>query len=264
MFTDQDVRGATKVAIVGHSVAQQLYGDISPVGQVMRIKNSPFTILGELTPKGLSVQGSDQDDIVIVPFTSSMKRLQAQNFLRTINVQASSDKNLANVQNEIVELLRQRHRIQPGREDDFTVRTQEEITEAANASSETMRGLLAAIALVSLIVGGIGIMNIMLVSVTERTREIGIRMAVGAHGRDILMQFLIEAVTLSLIGGCLGVLAGVGSARFLAVMRGWPILTPPEWIFISFAASAAVGILFGFYPAYKAAQLDPIDALRYE
>ena len=264
MFTEQDVRSATKVAILGHTVAQQLFGDMSPIGQVIRIKNSPFVVQGELTPKGLSVQGNDQDDIVIVPFTSYMKRVTFQTFLRTINVQANSDKSLANVQGEIIDLLRQRHRIQPGRDDDFTVRTQQEITEAATASSKTMRWLLLAIALVSLLVGGIGIMNIMLVSVTERTREIGIRMAVGAHGADILLQFLIEAVSISVIGGGLGVAAGVATSRILAKMQGWPMLTPTDWIFISFASSALVGILFGFYPAYKAAQLDPIDALRYE
>ncbi len=264
MFTDQDVRGATKVAVVGSTTARQLYGDSSPVGQIIRIKNAPFRIVGELSSKGLSVMGSDQDDVVIVPYTSSMKRLGGGTMLRSISAQAASEKELANVQQEVVDLLRQRHRIQPGRDDDFTVRTQQEIAEAATATSKVMTVLLAAIASVSLLVGGIGIMNIMLVSVTERTREIGIRMAVGAHGRDILMQFLIEAVTLSVIGGVIGIALGVGTSKALAAYMNWPTLTSPSSIVIAFIFSAAVGIFFGFYPARKASHLDPIDALRYE
>ena len=264
MFTDQDVRGATKVAVVGSTTARQLYGDASPVGQIIRIKNAPFRIVGELSSKGLSVMGSDQDDVVIVPYTSSMKRLGGGTMLRSISAQAASEKELANVQQEVVDLLRQRHRIQPGRDDDFTVRTQQEIAEAATATSKVMTVLLAAIASVSLLVGGIGIMNIMLVSVTERTREIGIRMAVGAHGRDILMQFLIEAVTLSVIGGVIGIALGVGTSKALAAYMNWPTLTSPSSIVIAFIFSAAVGIFFGFYPARKASHLDPIDALRYE
>ena len=263
MFTDQDVRGATKVAVVGSTTARQLYGDASPVGQIIRIKNAPFRIVGELSSKGLSVMGSDQDDVVIVPYTSSMKRLGGGTMLRSISAQAASEKELANVQQEVVDLLRQRHRIQPGRDDDFTVRTQQEIAEAATATSKVMTVLLAAIASVSLLVGGIGIMNIMLVSVTERTREIGIRMAVGAHGRDILMQFLIEAVTLSVIGGVIGIALGVGTSKALAAYMNWPTLTSPSSIVIAFIFSAAVGIFFGFYPARKASHLDPIDALRY-
>ena len=264
MFTDQDVRGATKVAVVGQTTARQLYGDESPVGQIIRIKNAPFRIVGELAPKGLSVMGSDQDDVVLVPYTSSMKRLGGGTMLRSISAQAANEKELANVQEEITELLRQRHRIQPGRDDDFTVRTQQEIAEAATATSKVMTVLLAAIASVSLLVGGIGIMNIMLVSVTERTREIGIRMAVGAHGRDILMQFLIEAVTLSVIGGIIGIALGVGVSKALATYMNWPTLTSTSSIVIAFLFSAAVGIFFGFYPARKASHLDPIDALRYE
>ncbi len=264
MFTDQDVRGATKVAVVGQTTARQLYGDESPVGQIIRIKNAPFRIVGELAPKGLSVMGSDQDDVVLVPYTSSMKRLGGGTMLRSISAQAANEKELANVQEEITELLRQRHRIQPGRDDDFTVRTQQEIAEAATATSKVMTVLLAAIAGVSLLVGGIGIMNIMLVSVTERTREIGIRMAVGAHGRDILMQFLIEAVTLSVIGGIIGIALGVGVSKALATYMNWPTLTSTSSIVIAFLFSAAVGIFFGFYPARKASHLDPIDALRYE
>jgi putative ABC transport system permease protein len=263
-FTEQDVRSATKVAIIGRTTARQLYGDQDCVGQIVRIKNVPFIIAGELTPKGMSAFGSDQDDVVIVPYTSAMKRLAGQMNLRSINVQAVSAAQLNVLQEEINQLMRQRHRILPGRDDDFTVRTQQEITERATEASNTMRWLLAGIAAVSLLVGGIGIMNIMLVSVTERTREIGIRMAVGAHGGDVLMQFLIEALMLSSIGGLIGIGVGVGASRILAVAKGWPSLIPPEWILFAFGFSAAVGIFFGFYPARKASQLDPIEALRYE
>ena len=264
MFTDQDVRGATKVAVIGKTTASQLYGDISPIGQIIRVKNVPFVIVGQLTPKGLSVMGSDQDDVLLIPYTSAMKRISGTTTLRSINVQAESASELANAQQQIIDLLRQRHRITSGSQDDFTVRTQEEIATAATATSETMTVLLAAIAGVSLAVGGIGIMNIMLVSVTERTREIGIRMAVGAKGRDILMQFLIEAVTLSLIGGIIGIGLGVGASRIISSIKGWPALTSLSSILAAFFFSAFVGIFFGFYPARKASTLDPIDALRYE
>ena len=264
MFTDQDVRSAAKVAIIGTTTSRQLFGDNSPVGQILRIKNSPFIITGLLASKGLSVMGSDQDDVAVVPYTSAMKRLTGTTVLRSIAVQASSPLTLMETQQQIIELLRQRHRIMPGRDDDFTVRTQQEIAEAATATSKIMTVLLGAIASVSLLVGGIGIMNIMLVSVTERTREIGIRMAVGAQGRDILLQFLTEAITLSLIGGVIGIALGVGTSQLLATKMNWPTLTSPSSILIAFFFSAAVGIFFGFYPARKASHLDPIDALRYE
>ena len=264
MFSEADVRAAAKIAIIGTTTAQQLFGDNDPVGQIVRIKNSPFIIAGLLAPKGLSIMGSDQDDVLIVPYTSAMKRLTGNTSLRSIAVQASSPLTLMETQQQITELFRQRHRIMPGRDDDFTVRTQQEIAEAATATSKIMTVLLGAIASVSLLVGGIGIMNIMLVSVTERTREIGIRMAVGAQGRDILLQFLTEAITLSLIGGIIGILLGVGTSRLLATKMNWPTLTSPSSILIAFFFSAAVGIFFGFYPARKASQLDPIDALRYE
>jgi putative ABC transport system permease protein len=264
MFTPGDVRAAAKVAIIGKTVADQLYPEGDSVGKVLRIKNVPFIVVGELIPKGLSVMGSDQDDVVIVPYTSSMKRLFGGTNLRGITAQATSTKALATAQQEIIDLLRQRHRITPGHDDDFTVRTQEEIAQMANSASETIRWLLFSIACVSLVVGGIGIMNIMLVSVTERTREIGIRMAVGAHGKDILLQFLTEAVALSVVGGSLGIVMGVGCSRLIAEQLHWPTLTSPFWIMVSFFASALVGIAFGFYPAWKASKLDPIDALRYE
>ncbi len=264
MFSAQDVRGASKVAVIGKTVADQLYPDGDVIGQVIRIRNVPFVIVGELTPKGTSFSGSDQDDVVIVPYTSSMKRLSGATTLRNINVQAASPGLLFEVQDEITNVLRQRHRIQPDRDDDFFVRNQQEIAEAATATSKVMTWLLGAIASVSLLVGGIGIMNIMLVSVTERTREIGIRMAVGAHGRDILLQFLIEAVTLSVIGGAMGIGLGIGSSKLISDKMNWPTLTPMIWIVLAFLVSAVVGIVAGFYPAWKASKLDPIDALRYE
>jgi putative ABC transport system permease protein len=264
-FTPQDVRGANKVAVIGKTIADQLFPGEDPVGQILRIKNVPFKIIGVLSPKGLSVQGGqDQDDLVVIPYTSAMKRVQKVNTVRSINVQVNSPGLLFPVQQQITDLLRQRHRIQPGGTDDFTVRNQQEFTDMATAQSKTMTMLLGAIAMVSLVVGGIGIMNIMLVSVTERTREIGIRMAIGARGRDILLQFLTEAITLGVIGGIVGVGAGVGVSRLLAVKMSWPTLIPPEWIVYAFFFSAAVGIFFGFYPARKASRLDPIDALRYE
>jgi putative ABC transport system permease protein len=230
----------------------------------VRIKNVPFTIVGLLSSKGLSVMGSDQDDVLIVPYSSAMKRLLGATTLRSIMVQAADANQLPVVQQQLTELLRQRHRIQPGRDDDFTVRGQQDIADMATAQSKTMTVLLGAIASVSLIVGGIGIMNIMLVSVTERTREIGIRMAVGAHGRDILLQFLTEAITLSSIGGLIGIGLGVGISKALSAIVEWPTLISVTSIVVAFLFSAAVGIFFGFYPARKASRLDPIEALRYE
>ncbi len=263
-FTAQDVRSANKVCVVGHTTATQIYGNDDAVGQILRIKNVPFTITGVLTTKGLSTQGVDQDDVVVMPFTSAMKRVSGGTTLRNINVQVGDAKQLSAAQQQIIDLLRQRHNISPGRDDDFTVRNQEEIAEAATATSRVMTLLLGAIAGVSLIVGGIGIMNIMLVSVTERTREIGVRLAVGAHGRDILTQFLIEAVSLSSVGGILGIILGVGASQFLSWRFNWPTLISIGSIVVAFLFSAAVGIFFGFYPAREAARLDPIDALRYE
>ncbi len=263
MFTEQDVRAANKVAILGETVVSNLFPDGDAVGQVIRIKSAPFTVVGVLAAKGLSVQGQDQDDFVLLPYTSLMKRLQGVTTLRGINISTASPADLAPVQQQITDLLRQRHRTTPTT-DDFTVRNQQEIAEAANNASQTMRMLLAAVAFVSLVVGGIGIMNIMLVSVTERTREIGIRMAVGAHGRDILLQFLTEAVSLSIVGGALGIAFGVGGSDLLASKMQWPTQVPMNWIVISFIVSAMVGVVFGLYPAWKASQLDPIDALRYE
>jgi putative ABC transport system permease protein len=263
-FSEVDVRSANKVAILGKTVVDQLYPGADPVGEVIRIKNVPFKVIGVLAGKGVTPWGQDQDDVVIVPYTSGMKRLFGATTLQSIVIQTASPDMLQPVQDQITELLRQRHRIIPPREDDFGVRNQQEIADATTAQSKTMAWLLASIACVSLVVGGIGIMNIMLVSVTERTREIGIRMAVGARGGDILWQFLIEAVTLSMIGGIIGILSGLGTSKIIEVVKHWPVMTPLVWIVIAFLVSAAVGVFFGFYPARKASRLDPIDALRYE
>jgi putative ABC transport system permease protein len=263
-FTEQDVRSAAKVAVIGATVAKQLFGEEDPIGQIMRVRNVPFQIVGMLRPKGTSVMGTDQDDVVVVPYTTVMKRLSGITTLRMISVQCASEDRTAAVVQNITDLLRQRHRLGPDRENDFMVRSQQEIAEMATATSRVLRLLLGAIASVSLIVGGIGIMNIMLVSVTERTREIGIRIALGAHGADILSQFLIEAVALSSLGGILGILIGLGTSTLLSRVAGWPTLTSVDAIVVAFLFSAAVGVFFGLYPAKKAAALDPIDALRYE
>jgi putative ABC transport system permease protein len=264
MFSESDVRSAAKVCVLGKTVADNLFPDDDPIGKIIRIKNVPVKVLGILKSKGASMFGSDQDDVIIVPYTTGMKRFAGVTMLRSINVQAATADEIVQVQNGIADLLRQRHRIQAGRDDDFILRNQQEIAETQTAAMDTMTALLAGVAIISLIVGGIGIMNIMLVSVTERTREIGIRMAVGARGRDILLQFLIEAVALSSTGGLLGIGLGIGGARLLTIIKEWPTLISPDSIIIAFAFSAAVGVFFGFYPARKASQLDPIDALRYE
>jgi putative ABC transport system permease protein len=263
-FTDQDVHGATKVALIGKTVADQLFPSQDPIGQIVRIKTVPFTIVGMLRAKGFSVQGQDQDDFIVIPYTSAMKRVQRVTTLGSIVVQAAKPSLVSVVQEQITGLLRQRHRIGHGKEDDFTVRNQQEIADTAIAQSQTMTALLLGVAVISLIVGGIGIMNIMLVSVTERTREIGIRMAIGARGMDILLQFLLEAVTLGLIGGLVGICIGVVASKVIVAQWHWSAIVPPEWIALAFLVSAAVGIFFGFYPARKASRLDPIDALRYE
>ena len=263
-FTPQDARSANKICVVGRTTATQIYGNDNAVGQILRIKNVPFTITGVLSAKGLSPQGVDQDDVVVMPYTSAMKRVIGGTTLRNINVQIGDAQQIGAAQQQIISLLRQRHNIRPGRDDDFTVRNQQEIADAATATSRVMTVLLGAIAGVSLVVGGIGIMNIMLVSVTERTREIGTRMAVGAHGSDILMQFLIEAVSLSSVGGVIGIIFGIGASKILSIYAHWPTLISISSIVIAFLFSAAVGIFFGFYPARKAAALDPIEALRYE
>ncbi len=261
MFTDQDVRSVGKVAVLGKTVVDQLFPDGEPLGKTIRIRNIPFKIVGVLASKGFNLFGQDQDDTVVIPYTSHMKRISRRPNINSILVQAASAEAIGKVQQDITDLLMQRRK---GREQDFTVRNQVEFAEMATATAKTMTLLLGFIAGVSLLVGGIGIMNIMLVSVTERTREIGIRLAVGAHGRDVLLQFLIEAVILSSLGGIIGIVLGVGSSELVSIKTGWPILVSPISVIGAVAFSAVVGMFFGFYPARKAAQLDPIEALRYE
>ncbi len=261
MFTTADVRSIAKVAVIGKTVVDQLFVDEDPVGQTMIIRNIPFKIVGVLESKGFNLFGQDQDDVVIIPYTSHMRRITKRTFVNSIMVQAASKEAISQVQDDINTLLLERHK---SAEPDFTVRTQLELMQMATSTTRIMSVLLAAIASVSLIVGGIGIMNIMLVSVTERTREIGIRMAVGARGRDILVQFLIEAVTLSAVGGIMGIALGMSAAKITSHLTGWPTLTPFAWIGIACVTSAAIGIVSGFYPAWKASRLDPIEALRYE
>jgi putative ABC transport system permease protein len=263
-FTDNDVRSENKVAVIGQTIARQLFDNDDPLGQIIRVKGVPFEIVGVLASKGLSVMGQDQDDVVVLPYTSAMKRIMGVSNINMINIQAETPGAIVEVQNAVTDLLRQRHKIVADHDDDFTIHNQQEFTDAATATSRILTILIVAIASVSLLVGGIGIMNIMLVSVTERTREIGIRMAVGAHGKDILLQFLIEATSLSSMGGIIGIALGIGSARLLSLLAHWPTRISPASVVLSFMFSAAVGIFFGFYPARKAAALDPIEALRYE
>ena len=261
MFTEADVLAGAKVAVIGRTVANQLFAESDPVGQTIRLRNIPFKVVGVLATKGFNFFGQDQDDVVIIPYTSHLRRLARRPNLNSIVIQAQSGDLIEQVQQDVTDLLQQRR---SGREPDFTVRSQQDLAEAATATARTMTFLLTVIAIISLVVGGIGIMNIMLVSVTERTREIGIRLAVGAHGRDVLLQFLIESIILSLMGGGLGVLLGVAASQVISQINGWPVLLSTLWIFIAFGVSAVIGIAFGFFPAWKAAQLDPIDALRYE
>jgi len=261
MFTEQDVRSYAKVAVIGRTVANQLFSNDDPIGQIIRIRNIPFKVVGVLAPKGFNFFGQDQDDTIVIPYSSHMRRVSRRENLNSILVQAVSTEAIPMIQQSMTDLLQQRRQ---GREPDFTVRNQIELAEAATETSRTMTSLLGAIAGVSLIVGGIGIMNIMLVSVTERTREIGIRMAVGAHGSEIMLQFLIESVLLSVLGGSLGIALGIGASEIMSRVNDWPTLISTEAAIVAFVTSAAVGVFFGYYPARKAAQLDPIDALRYE
>jgi putative ABC transport system permease protein len=266
-FTEQDVKSSTKVCLLGQSVVDNLFGDMNPIGQVIRIKKIPFTVIGVLSVKGQSPQGQDQDDIIYVPVTTAQKKLFGTSFpgmVRTIMVKVKSTPDLSTAERQITELLRQRHRIGPKQDNDFTVRNLTSVMQTAEQSTKIMTILLGAIASVSLLVGGIGIMNIMLVSVTERTREIGIRMAIGAKTWDIRLQFIIEAMILSLIGGIAGILAGVSGSALISVSAGWATVVSPFSVLIAFGFSGLVGIFFGFYPAYKASLLDPIEALRYE
>ncbi|HMK55335.1 MAG TPA: ABC transporter permease [Dissulfurispiraceae bacterium] len=266
-FTDDDVKSATKTALLGQTVVSNLFGSDDPIGKIIRIKNIPFTVIGVLDTKGQSPQGQDQDDTIYIPVTTAQKKLFGSSFpgmVRTIMVKAKSPDVISDAERQIVQLLRQRHRIAAKQDDDFTVRNLTQIMQTAEQSTKVMTLLLGAIASVSLIVGGIGIMNIMLVSVTERTREIGIRMAVGAKTWDIRLQFLVEALTLSIIGGITGIIIGISGALILSAIAGWPTTVSVLSILTAFSFSGLVGIFFGFYPAYKASLLNPIDALRYE
>ena len=263
-FTDQDVKSAAKVCVLGKTVADNLFPDGDPVGQTIRIRNVPVRVLGVLAKKGQNAMGQDQDDIIIAPYSTVLRRLSRFPYLRQIVVSATSPSTIDAAQKQVTELLRMRHKISAYDPDDFTIRNQTDIAQAATATTEILTVLLASIASVSLLVGGIGIMNIMLVSVTERTREIGIRMSVGARGRDILTQFLIEALVLSLLGGFVGMILGVVGSSVISSIAKWPTIVTAFSIVLSFGFSIAVGIFFGFYPARKAAMLNPIDALRYE
>jgi putative ABC transport system permease protein len=263
-FSPQDVASAAKVAVLGTVVADTLFGpDVDPTGQMIRIRTQPFRVIGVMASKGQSGTGQDQDDIIFVPYTTVIKKLQGQQHIQRIQVSATTA-DVAPVAAAITETLRVRHKIMPGDPDDFMVRTLEEMAAVRSETARTMGTLLAAIAGVSLLVGGIGIMNIMLVSVTERTREIGLRMAIGARGKDVLLQFLVEAVVLSLFGGIIGIAFGFGLAEAAERFLQWPTTIPANAIGMAFGFAAATGVFFGFYPARKAARLDPIEALRFE
>jgi putative ABC transport system permease protein len=266
-FTDEEIRSAAKVCLLGQTVVDNLFGGLDPLGQIIRIKKVPFTVIGVLAVKGQDPRGHDQDDTVYVPVTAAQKKLFGTTFpgmVRLIMVKAKSTGDLTAAETQITELLRQRHHIGQKQDDDFTVRNLTSMMQAAEQSTQVMTLLLGAIASVSLLVGGIGIMNIMLVSVTERTREIGIRMAIGAKTWDIRLQFIIEALILSLIGGVAGLIAGISASEIISVVAGWSTVVSPLSGLLAFGFSGFVGIFFGFYPAYKASLLDPIDALRYE
>jgi putative ABC transport system permease protein len=264
VFSDDDVRAKRTVVMLGATVAKNLFPDSDPVGGEIRLGKTPFTVVGVMAAKGQTANGSDQDDVVLVPYTAAQTRLNGFSFLGQILASASSPDQLAAAQEEIKGVMRDAHGINAGGMDDFTVRDQTAIAQAATSTSSVMTSLLAAIASVSLIVGGIGIMNIMLVSVTERTREIGIRMAIGARGADVLLQFLVESVVMCLLGGVIGLAAGAGGAALVGHFTGWSVSTPASAVLLAVGFSAAVGIFFGYYPAQKAAALDPIQALRFE
>src|SRR5690349_371687 len=262
-FTDNDLRGMRKVAVIGQTVADNLFPGVDPVGSQLQIRNVPFDIVGVLAKKGQNAVGQDQDDIVIIPYTTAQTRLSGNTRIWQILVSATSQQDIAAAQQEATAIMRESHKIGDG-DDDFTVRNQTEIANAAQGTTKIMTWLLASIASVSLIVGGIGIMNIMLVSVTERTREIGIRMAIGARGSDVLTQFLVESIVMSVLGGAVGLVVGVGGASLVARFTGWSTEVPIQAVALAIGFSAAVGVFFGYYPARKAAALDPIQALRYE
>jgi putative ABC transport system permease protein len=264
MFDAHDVRGAAKVAVIGSKTANELFGPLNPIGQSVRINKIPFTVIGLLGSKGAGMGGMNQDDRIIIPYTTAMKRVTGDKYLRSVNLQISGSDRMEIAQQQITSLLRQRHRISNGATDDFNIFNQKEIADTVNSISIVITLLLGSVAGISLVVGGIGIMNIMLVSVTERTREIGIRIAVGAQPGDIRLQFLIEAITLSLFGGLIGVLSGVSISHLVGVFADFQAIVSTGSIILAFGVSSVIGVFFGFYPAHKAAKLDPIAALRYE
>jgi putative ABC transport system permease protein len=263
-FGADDVRGQRAVAVIGHTVAQRLFGDNEPVGQDIQIATSPFKIVGVLTVKGQTASGTDSDDVIFVPYTTAAARLNGKIRIPQIVASAGSQQDIPAAQDEIRGLVRESHRLATGDEDDFTVRNQTDLAQAAESSTTVMTMLLAAIASISLLVGGIGIMNIMLVSVTERTREIGIRLAIGARGSDVLTQFLVESIVMGILGGAIGLAAGVAGAKVLGHFTGWETVISPMVMLIAIGFSGAVGVFFGYYPARKAAAMNPIQALRYE
>jgi putative ABC transport system permease protein len=263
-FTDQDVRAATKVCMIGQTIVQQLFDNADPIGQTIRIRNTPFKVLGTLKAKGQNSMGQDQDDLIIMPYTTLQKRLMGNTRSWGFLASAVTKSQIPEAQQQLTELLRSRHKLGPSDDNDFTIRNQTEIADAQTATTRIMTTLLASIASVSLIVGGIGIMNIMLVSVTERTREIGVRMSIGARKRDILTQFLMEALVLSLLGGLLGIALGVGGSGLISKIAGWPTFITANSILLAVFFSMLVGVFFGYYPARKASLLHPIEALRYE
>jgi putative ABC transport system permease protein len=264
MFTEEDVERASLVAVVGQTIVDELFEGADPIGETIRVRGLPLTVVGVLSTKGMSLMGSVQDDIIIVPYTTAFQRVSGRSHAMVINVQVFDANSMEIARHKMTDLLRERHRLAPNQENDFTIQTQAEVAEAATETSRVMTWLLASIAGISLFVGGIGIMNVMMVSVTERTREVGLRLAVGARGPDVLLQFLIESVILCLIGGLGGILIGVVSTELIASYAGWPALFSTEAMIAAVSVSAAVGLFFGFYPAWKASRLDPIIALGRE
>jgi putative ABC transport system permease protein len=262
-FDDSDVRSIRKVAVLGNTIAEALFPGMDPVGQQVQVRSVPFTIVGVLSAKGQTASGTDQDDVVLVPYTTAQTRLSGRSFIAQILASTASPADIPAAQAEMSAIMRESHQLGDS-DDDFTIKNQNELAEAATGTTQVMSWLLAAIASVSLLVGGIGIMNIMLVSVTERTREIGIRMAVGARGGDVMVQFLVESIVISIAGGLIGIVAGIGGSMLVGSLTGWSTQTSPQAVLMAVAFSAAVGVFFGFYPARKAAALNPIQALRYE
>jgi putative ABC transport system permease protein len=264
IYTEQDERAATKVCVIGQTIAENLYPEQDPIGQTIRIAKLPFKVVGLLSAKGQNAMGQDQDDIIVAPFSTVQKKVQGSDRVSMIIMSAATQEQIAEAQSQVSDLFRIRHKISSGQSDDFTIRTQTEIAATAGQTTKIMSVLLGSIASVSLLVGGIGIMNIMLVSVTERTREIGVRRSLGARKRDILQQFLVEAILLSIIGGLVGIGLGVFISSLISKFAGWPVAVTADSVLLAFVFSAAVGMFFGFYPARKAAVINPIDALRYE